>query len=153
MDVDLAALLPQTGGMRLLAELVLHEPERTVCRVDPLESGLFEARAGQLPAWLALEYMAQCASVHGALVQAAGEGASGPPAGLLLGARNLELHVASLELRPLEVEARYLGGARGLFSFQCALRDPGRDSVVATGRLSVYTLPEVERQGESSVGG
>ncbi len=144
IEVDLATLLPQTGSMRLLDTLLVHEPDRTVCALDPLRSGLFDDGRGRLPAWLALEYMAQCASVHGALAMG-GRGASAPQRAFLLGARRLELHVAALELRPLEVEARLHRVMGGLVAFDCALLDPERGSSLATGRLNVYNLNESPR--------
>lgn len=146
-EVDLAALLPQSGSMRLLDALVVHERERTVCRVDPLRSGLFEDASGRLPTWLALEYMAQCASVHGALALDGPRGGAAPRVGLLLGARKLELRVPRLPVSPMEVEACCQGAARGLVSFDCALRGPGAGELLATGRLNVYTLGEDALQG------
>lgn len=146
-EVDLAALLPQSGSMRLLDALVLHEPRRTVCRVDPLRSGLFEDASGRLPTWLALEYMAQCASVHGALtLDRRGRGA-GPQAGLLLGARKLELRVPRLPVSPMEVEVCHHADAQRLVSFDAVLRAPGAGELLATGRLNVYTLGEDALQG------
>jgi predicted hotdog family 3-hydroxylacyl-ACP dehydratase len=142
MAVDLATLLPQTGDMRLLDALLLHEPERTVCGVDPLRSGLFDNGRGVLPAWLALEYMAQCAAVHGALALG-GPDAAPPPNAMLLGA---------LELRPLEVEASLRGASGGLVAFDCSLRDAERGTLLAAGRLNVYTLAANTGQGESPHG-
>lgn len=151
MAVDLATLLPQTGDMRLLDALLLHEPERTVCGVDPLRSGLFDNGRGVLPAWLALEYMAQCAAVHGALALG-GPDAAPPPNAMLLGARRLSLHVPHLELRPLEVEASLRGASGGLVAFDCSLRDAERGTLLAAGRLNVYTLAANTGQGESPHG-
>lgn len=152
-DVDLAELLPQSGSMRLLDTLVMHERERTVCRVDPLRSGLFEDAGGRLPTWLALEYMAQCAAVHGALALVGPRADVPPRLGLLLGARQLELRVPRLPVSPMEVEARHRGDARGLVSFDCALRDSRAGALLATGRLNVYTLGADALQGESSSAG
>jgi len=148
LEVDLAELLPQSGCMRLLDTLVLHEGDRTVCRIDPLRSGLFEEASGRLPTWLALEYMAQCASVHGALALDGPRAGAAPRVGLLLGARQLELRVPRLPVAPMEVEARHHGDARGLVSFDCSLRDPGAGDLLATGRLNVYTLSADALPGE-----
>lgn len=144
--LEIAQLLPHRGPMCLLDSVLHHDADATICRVDPLQSTLFEDAGGALPSWIALEYMAQCAAAHGAL--ALGEGRT--PIALLLGARRLEFAAPRIEAcRPLEVEARHHGGSRGLLAFDCGLRDPSvsdqRDATLATGRLNVYTL---ERPGE-----
>lgn len=141
MSVDLAELLPHSGRMRLLDAVLHHDAVATCCRVDPLGSTLFEDASGALPSWVALEYMAQCAAAHGALAA----GGRPAPRALLLGARRLEFSVLRLEGgRALEVEARHHGGSRGLFAFDCTLRDPASDAVLAAGRLNVYTLGDEE---------
>ena len=68
--INLAKLLPHRGSMCLLDAVLHHDAKKTICRVDPLRSTLFEDASGALPSWLALEYMAQCAAAHGALSSA-----------------------------------------------------------------------------------
>jgi predicted hotdog family 3-hydroxylacyl-ACP dehydratase len=132
---ELAELLPHSGPMRLLERVLAHSPERTVCALDPSASELFRDGSGSVPAWVALEWMAQCIAAHGGLV-ARGEGRA-PSPGMLVGAKRLALeraHFAAGE--SLEVEARFAGGAGALASFECALR--AGSELVATGSLSVY---------------
>ena len=90
---DVETLLPQSGPMRLVGEVVGHSPEWTECAVDPARSGLFvdDPSAGTVPPWVALEWMAQVAAVHGGLVLAAEGGAPSPA--LLIGSRRLRFAV------------------------------------------------------------
>lgn len=149
---DLARLLPHSGPMRWLDEVLHHEPARTVCRVDPRRSALLADAEGRLPSWLALEFMAQCAAAHGALL-AEGSGVEAPAPALLLGARRLRLFAPHLDpARPLEVEARHRAGQRGLVAFDCELRDPERGQTLAAGRLNVYTLTRADAEGRRSDG-
>jgi len=132
---DLAELLPHSGPMLLLGRVLSHGAERTVCGLDPAASELFRDAEGRVPAWLALEWMAQCIAAHGGLLaRASGK----PPApGVLVGAKRLEL--ARADFAPgdaLEVEVRFVSAAGALASFDCAVRS-GLE-LVASGSLSVY---------------
>jgi predicted hotdog family 3-hydroxylacyl-ACP dehydratase len=134
--------------MRLLARVLSHEPARTVCEVRVEGSALFAEPDGSVPAFLALEYMAQCAAAHGGLL-ARTAGAPVRP-GLFLGARGVVLRAEAF--RPgevLEVEARYRGGEAGLVAFDCAVRGAAGGEPLVEGRLNVYTLGA----GAESAGG
>jgi predicted hotdog family 3-hydroxylacyl-ACP dehydratase len=153
---DVAGLLPHAGAMRWLSAVVHHEATHTICRVDPRRGAAVTGDERELPAWLALEFMAQCAAAHGALcgraLGAAPGDAVAQPA-LLLGARRLRLYATHLDPeQELEVEARHAAGERGLVAFDCALRDPARGATLAEGRLNVYTLREGARRGEAGRG-
>jgi predicted hotdog family 3-hydroxylacyl-ACP dehydratase len=132
---ELAGLLPHSGPMLLLERVVSHAEDQTICALDPAASDLFRDAEGNVPGWVALEWMAQCVAAHGGLLaRAAGRR---PSPGMLVGARRIEL--LRREFAPgemLEVEARYAGSAGALASFACALR--AGPEVVATGSLSVY---------------
>ncbi len=132
---ELGELVPHAGPMRLLARVLAHEPERTVCALDPAASDLFRAADGSVPAWLALEWMAQCAAAHGGLVARA-EGRA-PSPGMLVGAKRIAFERARFEPgESLQVEARFAGAAGGLAAFECALHADGER--VARGTLSVF---------------
>ena len=139
---DLAELLPHSGPMRLLARVLSHDAERTVCALDPGASELFRAAAGNVPGWLALEWMAQCIAAHGGLIaRAAGRK---PSPGMLVGAKRVGLERRAFDPgEKLEVEARFTGSAGALASFACALRAGAE--VVATGSLSVYVSDALAR--------
>lgn len=121
--------------MRLVARVLAHAPDATVCALDPAASELFRDAEGRIPGWVALEWMAQCIAAHGGLVARAAGRAPSP--GMLVGARRLELARDTFAPGdPLEVEARFAGAAGALASFDCALREGAE--VVATATLSVY---------------
>lgn len=84
-----AELLPHRGRMLLIDRLLSHDGQATTCRVRADGEAWLAAEDGTLPAWLALEYMAQClAADEGLRAREAGE----PPVrGLLVGARHIEL--------------------------------------------------------------
>jgi predicted hotdog family 3-hydroxylacyl-ACP dehydratase len=128
-------LLPHAGGMLLIARVVAHTPQQTCCEVEVAASALFVDANGAVPAWVALEWMAQCAAAHGGL---AARAADAPRAqGMLVGARRLALARRSFALgETLRVTARGAGAAGALVSFECEVRDE-RGSVVASGSISV----------------
>src|SRR5216117_2656546 len=60
-------VLPQAGRMVLLTRIVGHTEERTTCAVEFSTASPFYDGQGGVPAWVALEYMAQCVAAHGGL--------------------------------------------------------------------------------------
>ena len=138
---DVSLLLPQTGPMQLLSRVLEHTAEQTCCAVETARSGLFREPDGSVPAWVSLEYMAQCMAVHAGLAARA-RGEAVQPA-LLLGSRRLRLAVDRFDSGcTLRVSARHHRGERGLVAFDCEVRDePGR-TLLAEGRLLAYTLED-----------
>jgi predicted hotdog family 3-hydroxylacyl-ACP dehydratase len=122
--------------MRLLGEVLAHDARETRCAVDPARAALFHDADGRTPAWVALEWMAQCAAAHGGLVaRARGEA---PRPGLLLGSRRLVFRCDGFPPgRRLEVRARHGAGRASGLAFDCAVLDPDGGSPLAEGRLNV----------------
>ena len=84
---------------------------------DPAASELFRDAAGRVPAWVGLEYLAQCMAVYGSLVaRAEGTAARFGP---FIGGRRLQLRVDAFPARSqvLRVTVRHLRGERGLVAF------------------------------------
>jgi predicted hotdog family 3-hydroxylacyl-ACP dehydratase len=136
----IAALIPHSGRMCLLARLVEWDAERIVCAATNHRDADHPLRTRRgLLAPVAIEYAAQAMALHGALIgQAAGTPAT---PGYLASARGVQLHVLRLDdLAPaapdeLRVEAtRQAGDAQQiLYAFQVS--HAGRP--VAEGRAAV----------------
>jgi len=125
--------------MCLLDAVVAHDARRTVCAVADRRGGLFAAADGSVPAYLALEWMAQCAAAHAAL--RAREDAAPALRGMLLGTRSLALGMARVAAADaLRVEAHHLGGERGLVVFSGSVRARG-GSEIASGRIHLHAEP------------
>jgi predicted hotdog family 3-hydroxylacyl-ACP dehydratase len=124
--------------MSLLDCVLDHAPGYTVCRIDVGDSALFADTDGGVPSWLALEYIAQCAAVHGGLSTRD----QSPRPGLLLGSRRLHLHVDRFEPgQSLEVAAHHHRGESGLVAFDGSVKNhQGR--VLAEGRINLYILDD-----------
>ena len=96
-------------------------------------------RDGAVPAWVAIEYMAQAVS---AWAGARGRRAGGQPRpGLLLGSRKYEAKCESFPSgATLRVEAQCeLIAANGLGTFDCRITMDGRE--VAVARIAVFDPP------------
>jgi len=149
----IAELLPQRGAMRLLGRVIAHGADGTRCALEPGAGALFREEDGRLPAWLALELMAQCAAVDGALRLRSAGAVGPPPAGLLLGSRRLDLGQPWLDAeRGLEVRARRVSGRGRRFAFECALEDGSGGEPLAAGRINVLLaddLPGVGGAGDA----
>ena len=134
-------LVPHSARMRLLSRVVGHGSDRTECIAEAEDSALFCEPDGRVPAWVGLEYMAQCIAVDSALRTRGREQAAA--GGLLLGSRHLRFETSHFESgQVLRVSARYLAGERKLSAFACEIRDSKSRDLLAAGRLSVYLLAD-----------
>jgi predicted hotdog family 3-hydroxylacyl-ACP dehydratase len=129
----LAANLPHKDAMNLLDAVI----DWTEGRLHAVATGHQSAahplrRAGELPIAAAIEYAAQAAAAHGALVASA---PSGP--GMLVAVRGVEFHAARLDdlATPLEVAVEPLGGGAAGVIYKFDVSSGGR--ALATGRLTV----------------
>ena len=137
----IAELLPQAGASRLLERVLEHGEAGTRCSVAPAGGAPFRDARGAVPAWVAIEYMAQCAAADGSLRMRA-RGASPEPA-LLVGSRRIAFRCAEFDpTQPLEVVARHAAGRRELLAFDCAVFDARGGAPLAEGRLNV--LPGID---------
>jgi predicted hotdog family 3-hydroxylacyl-ACP dehydratase len=135
--------------MRLLHAVIAHDEVETRCSLDPAASALFAGAGGRIPAWVGIEYMAQCAAVHGGLVaRASGEA---PRPGLLLGSRRVVFRCEGFAPgRILEVTARHAAGRGPTLAFDCALLDPDGGPPWVEGRLTVFVPRELPAPGGSA---
>ncbi len=129
-------VLPHAGRMVLLTRIVDHTERRTVCVADIPATSIFADADGGVPAWVALEYMAQCIAAHGGL-RARTKG-DPVPLGFLLGSRSIALHTARFEPgQRLEIEAAHVWGEHDFFSFACSVRDAASGATLVEGTLAV----------------
>ncbi|MFI5315841.1 MAG: hypothetical protein ACHQ6T_09075 [Myxococcota bacterium] len=132
----LTALVPHRAPMLLLSRVLSHADGVTVCAVDATGAELFRDADGRVPAWVSLEYMAQCVAAHGGLLDL--EPGAEPRPGLLVGAKRVEFHREAFSPdESLEVSARILSRVGKLASLACEVRAGGE--LVAEGTLSVFT--------------
>ncbi len=134
-------LVPHSAPMLLLSRVVDHGPDTTECIADGEDSALFRGPDGRVPAWVGLEYMAQCIAVDSALRARCRERSA--VGGLLLGSRRLRFETSHFERgQILRVSARYLAGEKKLSAFACEIRDSNTRDLLAIGRLSVTLLAD-----------
>lgn len=92
--------------------------------------------AGPVPAYGALEYMAQAAAAHaGWLAQSRGEA---PRPGMLASCRSLELKVAHFKIGwELSVSAQWIGGEGEARIYQGAVRKLPEGDLLAQGQMTL----------------
>ena len=138
----IAALIPHSGTMCLLARLDAWDAQHIVCAAANHRDAHHPLRTRRgLLAPCAIEYAAQAMALHGALIgQAAGTSAS---PGFLASARGVQLHTLRLDDLPLPTEAadelriealRQAGDARQIL-YAFTLHHAGR--LLAEGRAAV----------------
>jgi predicted hotdog family 3-hydroxylacyl-ACP dehydratase len=137
----IAELVPHTGRMRLIDELLAFDGSRAACRVTLRPDSPF-VEAGEIEGLVAIEYMAQAvAAFAGMKARSAGEPVR---IGFLLGTRELVLHAdrfaAGDELR---LEVAHVWGEDQLGVFECTVSRGG--VLVASATLNVYQGPLEEQ--------
>lgn len=134
----ISELIPHARRMLLLGRVLEHGPEHTVCSVRVEDSELFRDADGCVPAWVGIEYLAQCMAVYGSLV--ARTAGRPPRLGPFIGGRRVELRVDRfLPGQVLRVAVRHLRGDRGLVAFEGRIDDGGEGEALVEGRLHVYS--------------
>jgi len=143
----IAELIPHAGGMLLLDRVLAHKANHTVCATSADRSPLFANADGRVPSWVGIEYMAQCAAVHGELANR--RRSEAPRPGLLLGSRRLEIHRDAFAAGdPLEVTARHHMGESGLVAFDCSIRSVSSGETLIEGRVNLYLFGDWSEIGE-----
>ena len=140
-----AELIPHARRMLLLSGVVAHDPDWTTCAVDVDRSELFRDAEGAVPAWVGLEYLAQCIAVYGALVARAK--GNTPRFGFFIGGRRLKLRVD--RFRPgqrLHATVEHLGGDSGLVAFAGRIEPAEGGQPLVEGRLNVYSVEALTRR-------
>ncbi|WP_339515939.1 hotdog family protein [Pseudomonas sp. RL_15y_Pfl2_60] len=135
----MAELVPHSGDMVLLDEVVRYDVDEVETRVKVKAGGLFNQADGSLPAWLGVELMAQSIA---AFAGCHAREADKPVAlGFLLGTRKFECNVEAFPLgAELHIKAlRSLQDDNGMAVFECHLNGPG---IHATARLNVFQPPD-----------
>lgn len=131
-------LLPQSGNMVLLDQVVEAGQEHIVVELTVREDGLFSGPERTVPAWVGLEYMAQAiAAFSGYQRKCRGEAIG---LGFLLGTRHYQCSVDSFPCGSrLRVRAeKIIEGANDMAVFGCAIEG---DGIHAESKLNVF-LPQ-----------
>jgi len=136
----IAALIPHSGTMCLLARLLEWDADRIVCAATNHRAADHPLRTRRgLLAPVAIEYAAQAMALHGALIgQAAGAPAT---PGYLASTRGVQLHVLRLDDLPaaapdeLRIEATRQAGAAQQILYAFHISHAGRP--IADGRAAV----------------
>jgi predicted hotdog family 3-hydroxylacyl-ACP dehydratase len=128
MSVPIAKLLPQTGAMVLLDEVVSHDERRIACRaISHRDTANPLAHDGTLPVWAGVEYAAQAMAAHFCLTANVRGDAT---IGLLGGLRDVMCEASRLDdvASPLLVEAERLScdTAGSIYGFRVSAEDDGR---------------------------
>jgi len=132
---DLCQLLPHTGAMCLLDEVVALGESEILCRTrthqDPANP---LRRNGQLPAICGIEYVAQAIGIHGRLATGNQEK---PVAGFLASLRDVQYSVDRLDDIdvPLDILARRLADAAD--SVMCEFELRAGERRLLTGRATL----------------
>jgi predicted hotdog family 3-hydroxylacyl-ACP dehydratase len=118
-------------------------------RVRPAASGLFKRADGSVPAWVGIEYMAQCAAAHGGLLgHARGEA---PRPALFVGSRRLVFRCECFTPdQAIVATARLAAGRSDTLAFDCTVEDPAGGAPLVEGRLHVLLLRELPPAGASA---
>jgi predicted hotdog family 3-hydroxylacyl-ACP dehydratase len=151
--LDAEHYLPHAAPMVLIEKVLAVSEQGASCQVRVSADGVlapFLDAQGQLPAWFAMELMAQTVGVWNGWH--AGQRGSAPRLGMLLGGRGLSCSLAAFPADALlTINVNMVLQDEKLASFECAIThedslqasDQGRETIVAHARLNTYQ-PEPE---------
>jgi len=129
-------LVPQRGTMLLLDRVTAFTAETASAEYTPRSGAWYADEAGNMPAWIGIELMAQTVAAHVALIKC--DDGLPPRLGALLGTRRYHSAVpafaAGVALR-IEV-AMAFRDASGLGAYECAIRLGA--ATLASATLKVY---------------
>jgi predicted hotdog family 3-hydroxylacyl-ACP dehydratase len=131
----LASHLPHRGAMSLLDEVVAWDGARLHARATSHRSPDHPLRRdGRLSIACAIEYGAQAAAAHGALLA---PGMAPKGAGFLASARGVTFHASRLDdiADPLDIEVERAGEGAGAVLY--AFRVSAADRLLAEGRVAI----------------
>ena len=141
IDWPIAELLPHSGDVILLDEVLAFDADTLSARAIVREDGPFHQEDGTVPNWLGLEFMAQAvAAWAGCQARAAGQPVE---LGFLLGTRRYDCHIEAFapgSALTIHV-ARSLQDESGMGVFECSLSVGPRK--IAEARLNVYRPRDV----------
>ncbi|MDE2294439.1 MAG: 3-hydroxylacyl-ACP dehydratase [Gammaproteobacteria bacterium] len=147
----IARRVPHTGAMCLLDEVLDWDAQRLRCRSHSHRHGENPLRAGErLGAACAVEYAAQAAALHGALLREANDGApSRVPPGRLASVRGLRLRIARLDDAPhgLLCAVRLLASDANVRQYAFEVGGDRASLAWVEGRLAIVTAPTGEASG------
>ena len=130
------SILPHRGTMLLLAGVDVWGEESLTATADVDPTAWYADAAGNMPAWIGIELMAQAIAAHVGLLSTR-EGKPARP-GVLLGSRKYEASVpAFTSAHSLRIEAReLLRGAEGHGAYECTISTCGQ--TLAKAIIKVY---------------
>ena len=149
---DVAALLPHSGHMVLLDEILAYDHESLQASAHIGADHVLMQPDGTVPAWMGMEIMAQCiAALDGIHAHNGGESVR---LGFLLGTRKLHLFADTLPVGcTLLAETRQsIRDSNGFAVFDCSLRITAapavfrlpENGVVAHAALNVFSPPDLD---------
>ena len=141
-------MLPHRGSSLLIDRVLEHDGDSTAVLATVGSPSWLSNNAGDVPPWLAAEFMAQCVGAHEGIVRPT---PGKPPEGYLVSVTKLRLQCEGF--RPnerLRVCARLLRRSPGIgiASYVCEIdseRDGGEPVRVADGTINVLIPPQVGR--------
>lgn len=140
---DVAELVPHSGTMSLLDEVLAYNDDSLTARVSLSQHSLFAEPCG-VPAWIGIEYMAQAVAAYaGSIAKAKGEAIT---IGFLVGTRKYQCQRAYFPLGSrliIRVE-KELQGENGLGVFNCTIQADNDNEPSAIASLNVFQPNNVD---------
>jgi predicted hotdog family 3-hydroxylacyl-ACP dehydratase len=145
IGMDAAEFVLHRPPMLLLDRLVDIGPEFTCCEWQVTKQSEFLDTGSGVPAYVGIEFMAQCVAVHaGARARVRG---LAPPLGFLLGTRHFKTKTKYFELgESYQTTCKELiRDSSGMGSYECNIRF--QDKIVAEARLAVLEKEQGQELG------
>ncbi len=143
MNGEITEYIPHSGKMVLIQEIIRINETMIECSINPVKSSHFCQKGGNLPSWIALEYMAQAIGAYVGWHDK--QNGLAIKLGFLLGCRKLILNDDFfIENGSYFVEAELVFKDANLGSFKCIVYEYNKEKIIAEAVVNVYQPNDIE---------
>ena len=136
-------LIPHSRSMCLLDRVIHKDEDQTQCTMVVSKTDPFADASGNVPAYIGIEYMSQCAAAHSGLKARDEKGETVPKVAFLLGSRKVEMLVEAFPAgQILLIQASRIANTTDSAIFTGVIRDSVSGTLLMKAQL-MFHEPDV----------
>ena len=138
-------LIPHSRTMCLLDRVIHKDEDQTQCTMIVSKTDPFADVSGNVPSYVGVEYISQCAAAHSGLKSRNERGKTAPRVAFLLGSRKVEMFVESFPAgQVLLIQAARISATEDTAIFSGEIRDADSNDVLLKAKLTYYQPKTVD---------
>ena len=138
-------LIPHSRSMCLLDRVIHKDEDQTQCTMVVSKTDPFADASGNVPTYVGIEYISQCAAAHSGLKARNEKGEAAPKVVFLLGSRKVEMLVESFTVgQVLLIQASRIASTTNSAIFAGEIRDSVRGTLLMKAQLMFHEPGSLE---------